>query len=57
MKCCLCGAEIHGWGHNPWPLNKKDDDRCCNACNDVYVIPARLAQMYEKGKEKDGKRK
>ena len=40
--CCLCGEVFEGWGNNPWPLNKDADARCCDACNDLKVIPARL---------------
>lgn len=41
-SCCLCGQMFMGLGNNPWPLSDKEDDRCCNACNEVRVIPARL---------------
>jgi hypothetical protein len=47
-KCCLCGGPCEPWhepptgyGNNPDPLGV-DGDRCCHACNDTYVIPARL---------------
>jgi hypothetical protein len=50
--CCLCGepceawhAEPTGYGHNPDPLGV-DGDRCCDACNSTYVIPARLRRIY-----------
>ena len=49
LFCNLCGGEIqpeHGgaWtlGHNPEPLSSHPDDRCGRACNDSYVIHARL---------------
>lgn len=45
MKCCLCGKEIKDYGHNPWPLNKNVDDRCCDECNSDKVIPARIANL------------
>jgi hypothetical protein len=41
--CCLCGEPYDGYGNNPWP--KKDEGRCCNACNTKFVIPARLEQL------------
>lgn len=51
--CCLCGVKLQPWhpgatgyGHNPDPLSEHPDDRCCDACNDELVIPARLAQIY-----------
>lgn len=51
MKCCICGEEIKGHGHNPCPLQDVDgkyytiEDRCCDKCNGAYVIPARFAQL------------
>ena len=43
--CCLCGKTIEGWGNNPWPVSKGENDRCCGECNCTLVIPARLARM------------
>lgn len=45
MRCCICGKEIDGFGNNPYPLCGKEDtdSRCCDECNSVYVINARLA--------------
>lgn len=43
-KCCICGKEFQGWGNNPWPV--KEDGECCDACNQLKVIPARLRQVY-----------
>ena len=45
MKCCICKGEIeiHGTyteGHNAEPAVK--DGRCCDNCNMLVVIPARL---------------
>lgn len=47
MKCCLCGKELKDFGHNPWPLNKNVDDRCCDECNSEKVIPARIANLRQ----------
>ena len=33
MKCCICGNEIEGHGHNPWPYIKDKDVKCCDNCN------------------------
>jgi hypothetical protein len=45
MKCCICGAEMevhqqnnaepvaHGW--------------CCNECNQLKVLPARIKHLME----------
>jgi hypothetical protein len=49
IKCSICGGKIpvepiSKWarGNNAQPVN---DGRCCNGCNALYVIPARLAEM------------
>ena len=55
MICCLCDQEVdvqpHGWagGHNPEPLASGEDKRCCTACNETRVIPARLALLNNPG--------
>ena len=43
--CCLCGKKFYGWGNNPWPLNKDEDARCCDDCNNSKVLAARLLLM------------
>lgn len=48
MKCNLCGKEIKGFGNNPDPLIENDDDRCCDECNDKYVIPMRIYMLEHK---------
>lgn len=50
MKCCLCGKKINGYGNNPWgaltirnePIKWKITDRCCDECNEEFVIPGRI---------------
>jgi hypothetical protein len=49
-KCIICGDKIDvqpltGWadGHNAEPVRK---GRCCSMCNDLVVIPFRIAQVY-----------
>ncbi len=43
MKCCICGEQIEEvFSNNALPIK---DGRCCNTCNDVYVIPARIAEL------------
>lgn len=50
-KCCICGKEFKGWGNNPDPVTDEngnlfpDNARCCDECNGMYVIPARLAEI------------
>ena len=50
-KCCLCGIEFYGYGNNPYPLCDVNDcdGRCCNECDNKYVIPSRIIMVY-KGK-------
>lgn len=41
--CCICGIEFAGWGNNPEPV--RHDGECCDQCNMLYVIPARLEEL------------
>lgn len=43
--CVLCGGTFFGYGNNPYPLAKGEDDECCDTCNLTKVIPARLASV------------
>lgn len=40
--CCICGFSYKGYGNNPYPVITTESARCCDACNDTYVIRARL---------------
>ena len=40
--CCICGAEIKGYGNNPAPVVLDEGARCCDECNATVVIPARI---------------
>lgn len=42
--CCICGAEITGYGNNPDPLEYPKGAVCCDRCNLSTVIPARIKQ-------------
>lgn len=51
VKCCICGRTYSGSGNNPRPV--KEDGECCDACNEQYVIPARIREvMRQKEAEK-----
>ena len=51
--CCLCKQEFKGYGNNPLPLYNKEG-RCCNICNIVNVIPARLKlKEYRNGENEE----
>lgn len=44
--CALCPKRLDDkYGHNPYPLGERHDDRCCSDCNTEKVLPARLAEM------------
>ena len=46
VTCCFCGRVIPYWVSNdPYPVNKDPDARCCDMCNDLKVIPARLEKL------------
>ena len=38
--CCLCNKEMYEFGNNPYPL--KETGSCCDVCNYIKVIPARI---------------
>jgi|TARA_R110000803_G_scaffold41769_2_gene89746 hypothetical protein len=40
-KCSICKNSFEGMGHNPMPL-KEYTERCCDDCNNDFVIPTRL---------------
>lgn len=50
LKCCLCSNPIvpqeNGWegGHNAEPIGH---GRCCDDCNDSFVIPIRWLMAKE----------
>lgn len=50
FKCSICGGFFYGWGNNPWPVTIGEDDRCCDACNDISVVPARIERMLSRSR-------
>ena len=64
FTCCLCGRKFYGFGNNPWGAiykNEKgeiveptfsDDARCCEDCDNLYVIPGRMYKLYKNKEEK-----
>lgn len=60
--CCICGCNLEGYGNNPdgamWKNNLGEieepefgpEDRCCDLCNQRYVIPGRLYKLNRRGK-------
>lgn len=49
-KCVLCKKKFEGYGNNPKPLFQKG--LCCDMCNLIEVVPARLIE-YQKQKEEN----
>lgn len=59
MKCCICGAEMNGCGNNPNGAAWRGSDgniveaefdhesRCCDYCDQRYVIPGRIYRLYK----------
>lgn len=45
MKCCICGEKIKGMGNNAWPIVNDERKRCCDICNHIYVLAARIAKL------------
>jgi len=45
FTCCICHNDVSGDGNNPEPVNNDDDEECCDDCNGMYVIPARMLQL------------
>lgn len=46
--CSICKQRFRGFGNNPWPVTQGEGDRCCDDCNSMKVIPARMASLREK---------
>lgn len=65
MLCCICGKEITGFGNNPAGaacldaenkvkfLTFAEDERCCDECNNAYVLPGRIYTWQENRKNKE----
>lgn len=41
--CSICRLRYTGLGNNAWPVNAR---RCCDNCNWMIVIPARIAMTH-----------
>ena len=44
--CAICQGTFEQFGNNPDPF---EGDRCCNECDQKYVIPARIQAMTGRG--------
>ena len=45
--CCICEQDFTEWGNNPEPIKPFEEGKCCNTCNDIYVIPARMRRLFK----------
>lgn len=52
-ECCFCGKRFNGYGNSTWPIYPDsihceegepngEEMRCCDSCNQKYVITARI---------------
>jgi hypothetical protein len=44
FKCVICDKNSVGYGNNPEPV--KDKGKCCDKCNFLQVIPARVGMNF-----------
>jgi hypothetical protein len=49
-ECCICYMWYNEHGHNAQPFK---GGRCCNKCNDMFVIPERIRLMREAKEDPD----
>ena len=46
MKICsICKGKYTGFGNNARPINA---GRCCDTCDEITVIPARISAHFKK---------
>ena len=45
LSCVLCRKPFTEYGNDPWPVSITV--RCCNACNALKVVPARLRMLVK----------
>ena len=54
MKCCMCGKEMFGMGHNAAPLVVNRDKRCCTEGNEI-VIRLRMIEYLSRKENRSSK--
>ena len=42
--CSICRDEFEEYGNNPYPFGKVEE-RCCNRCNNYFVVPTRIMNL------------
>ena len=54
MRCAICGKKIENeFGNNPWPVRTNENARCCDDCNNFFVIPYRIILMHSRPERQD----
>lgn len=48
FKCVICGSEVEEYGNNPMPV--EEEGKCCDLCNLLIVIPARMGLLNTRRK-------
>ena len=46
--CIFCKTLKEGHGNNPFPI--RENGKCCDECNQKYVIPERIKLMKKEDK-------
>ena len=54
MKCCMCGKEMFGMGHNAAPFVVNRNNRCCNECNEI-VVRLRIIEYFSRKENRSSK--
>ena len=45
-KCVFCNKDKTGYGNNPSPIIQ--NGRCCNDCDERFVIPIRILEAMKR---------
>ena len=46
FECVLCKNTVKQFGNNPAPIYS-EKEKCCDECNNRYVVPARIYNLNE----------
>lgn len=52
LTCDICHKPISGYANLAWPyLQSNKEAICCDRCNDLYVLPARIMMLYSNAEQ------
>lgn len=51
-SCSICKNLFSGYGNNPEPVKDIKEGKCCDTCNQIKVIPARIQLLLDKDTSK-----